>query len=121
MDKVKKRKKILIADDDYSILEPTSLLLELYGYDVFTTSNGDIARKVKKKHPDIVLLDIFMSGIDGRDVCREIKKDPEMQTTPVILVSASPEVAESTKSCGADDYLAKPFDVDDLIDKVEQY
>ncbi len=64
---------------------------------------------------------MLLSGIVGREVCKELKSDKSTKSTPVIMVSAHPDVARSARSCGANDFLEKPFDLDNLITKVEKF
>lgn len=116
---VKNKKTILIAEDDPAILEAVKMILEMEDYNVVTTS-GDLSL-IKKTLPDLVLLDIRMSGIDGRDICKELKKDEKTKNIPVIIISASREVKESAKEAGANGFLAKPFEMDELIRLVSEY
>ena len=112
-------KKIFIADDDEAIVDSTVLMLELMGYEVAYTYNGAMVPAVIKNKPDLLLLDIWMSGIDGRDVCRLVKADPDTRDIPVLMISASRDIRESALASGADDFLEKPFDMDILLGKIE--
>lgn len=114
-----KTKKIFIADDDEAIVDATTMMLEFMGYDVSHTLNGAAVESALSDKPDLLLLDIWMSGIDGRDVCRQIKANPETMDIPVLMISASREIRESAMESGANDFLAKPFDMNVLIDKIE--
>jgi CheY-like chemotaxis protein len=113
-------KKIFIADDDEGIVDATSMMLKAMGYDVASTLNGSSVKAAMQQRPDLLLLDIWMSGIDGRDICRELKQDPSTRDIPVLMVSASREIKQSALSCGADDFLAKPFEMDTLLEKIER-
>jgi len=111
--------KIFIADDDEAIVDAISLMLEVMGYEVeYTLSGAKIAARMQSI-PDLLLLDIWMSGIDGRDVCRQLKADPKTQNIPVLMISASRDIRESAMASGADDFLAKPFEMDMLLEKIE--
>ncbi len=114
-------KKILIADDDQDILESMRMMLEMEGYQVETTVNGERVNKMSKEQPDLLLLDIRMSGIDGRDVCRSVKADKTTRDIPIIMISANEDAAKSVKASGADDFIAKPFEMHDFLHKVEKY
>jgi DNA-binding response OmpR family regulator len=115
-------KKILVVDDDEAILEAVALLLEDAGYSVDTTTKGEEARgKIKQFQPDIILLDMLLSGSDGRDICRSLKHDGIMKVIPVIMIAAHPHIGRESLQCGADDYLPKPFDINDLLSKVNQH
>lgn len=114
----KSRAKVLIVDDDPAILDAISLILEDEGYDVSTASGGDIVSIAEREQPDIVLLDIRLSGQDGRDVCRALKTAPTTARVPVLMISANQHGAAYAQQAGADDYLAKPFELDDILAKV---
>lgn len=114
-----KTKKIFIADDDEAIVDATTMMLEFAGYQVDHTLNGAVVIEALTSRPDLVLLDIWMSGIDGRDVCRAIKANPETMDIPVLMISASRDIRESALESGANDFLAKPFDMNVLISKIE--
>ena len=115
-----RKKKILVADDDPSILEAIQLILEDSGYEVVTTVNGETIYQMEKEYPDLLLLDIWMSGQDGREICKYLKNNPLTKHIPIIMISASRDIIESAKKAGADDFLAKPFQMDDLLQKVEK-
>ena len=109
----------MIADDDPGILDAVEAMLEFGGYDVSTTSNGATLLEMKEGFPDLLLLDIWMSGTDGRDVCKLLKQDDKTREMPIIMISASTELEKSAKEAGADDFLEKPFDMDELLDKIK--
>lgn len=115
------QRRVLVADDDLSILEAIRLILEFDHYRVETVSDARIEDKVASFMPDVILLDIWMSGGDGREICRKMKNDVKFQHIPIILISASKDVQESAKEAGADDFIAKPFEMDELLAKVAQY
>ena len=110
----------MIADDDPAILDAVAIMLEFEGYNVQTTSNGAELFEMTDKFPDLLLLDIWMSGSDGRDICKYLKQNHNTSKIPIVLVSASKDIERSAIDAGADDFLAKPFDIDDLIRKIER-
>lgn len=114
-------KKILIADDDPAILDSLQLLLEEEGYTVETTISGQTIQRMNEHLPDLLLLDIWMSGVDGRDICRELKTKEHTKKIPVIMVSANKDAKAIAKSSGADDFIAKPFQMEELFAKVSKY
>lgn len=114
------KKKILIADDDDAIVDALEIMFNLEDFEVKSTKDGEAIYKIKEEYPDIVLLDIWMSGMDGRDICKYLKKNSETKQIPVIMISASKDVEKSAKDAGADDFVAKPFDIDDLLAKVKK-
>ncbi|QXU41892.1 PleD family two-component system response regulator [Pedobacter sp. D749] len=112
-------KKIFIADDDEGIVDAVTMILEVMGYDVeFTYDGGAVIDAVKNK-PDLIMLDIWMSGYDGRDICRQLKNNPEFSKIPILMISASRDIRQSAIDAGANDFMEKPFEMDSLLNKVE--
>jgi DNA-binding response OmpR family regulator len=117
MDKI-----VYIVDDDQDILEAVRFMLDAFGYKTVTdTGDEDIARKIKATKPNIVLLDILLSGKDGRDICKILKRNRTTKDIPVIMISAHADGANSIRTCGADDFVAKPFEMDEFMGKIEKY
>jgi DNA-binding response OmpR family regulator len=114
-----RQKRIMIADDDPGIVDAVEMLLEFEGYKVTSTVDGSTLLDMKNELPDLLLLDIWMSGEDGRDICKKLKSEALTKNIPVIMVSASRDIKESAMAAGADDFLAKPFEMDELIQKIE--
>lgn len=113
------KKKILIVDDDENIAELISLYLIKECFDTEIALNGEEAlEKFRVYQPQLVLLDIMLPGIDGYDVCREIRKDSNV---PIIMLSAKGEVFDKVLGLkiGADDYMVKPFDSNELVARVQ--
>jgi DNA-binding response OmpR family regulator len=116
----KSRKKILIIDDDPDIIDSLSLILDLNGYKAAgITRLKSIHEELEKHTPDIVILDVLLSGKDGRDICKKLKSTKKAKDIPVIMISAHPDAAESTRQAGADHFVAKPFEISELISKVD--
>ncbi len=116
------RKKILVIDDQEDLLELTRRLLESSGYDVITLADGTNALDlIKKELPHLVLMDMIMPEKDGGQICQEMKSDAATHHIPVILTTAqmmdTSEYSDE-QSIGADDYLLKPFEIDDLLSKI---
>jgi DNA-binding response OmpR family regulator len=118
---IKQRKKILIVDDDPSICDAVSMILEESGYDVESMVNGEAIYTMKKDFPDLFLLDIWMSGIDGRDICKYLKKQDVTKNIPIIMISANKDTEKFAKEAGADDFLTKPFEMSNLVEKITKY
>lgn len=116
-----KKSTIVIADDDPAILEAMKLTLELYDFEVETVGDGNVIPKLVSLQPKLLLLDICMSGIDGREVCKTMKALDATKDIPVIMISASCDLKESMRYSGADDFLEKPFEIHDLLSKVNKY
>lgn len=114
-----KPKKIMIADDDPGIVDAIEMLLEFEGYNVSSTVDGSTVLDMRDELPDLLLLDIWMSGDDGRDICRKLKSIPATKNIPVIMISASRDIEQSARDAGADDFIAKPFEMNALLQKVE--
>lgn len=113
-------KKIMIADDDPGIVDAVEMLLEFEGYKVSSTIDGSTVLDMKTELPDLLLLDIWMSGEDGRDICKKLKQTELTKNIPVIMVSASRDIKESALEAGADDFLAKPFEMNELLGKIKK-
>jgi DNA-binding response OmpR family regulator len=112
--------RILVIDDNKDLLKIVKILLCKRGFDVLTHLDWEVANKsIRLFKPHLILLDVFLSGIDGLDVCQRIKASPYSRHIPVLLFSAFPHIAETgIRDYGADDFIAKPFDVGDLIKKI---
>ncbi|MEB0264153.1 response regulator, partial [Mucilaginibacter sp. 10I4] len=115
------RKRILIVDDNELIVEVMSYILINNGYDVSSLPNGDrVIEEVQKTHPDLLIMDANMPGMDGRDICKILKLNKSTMDTPVIICSAEEDLDAALNGEGApDDILHKPFDMTALIKKVE--
>ena len=113
--------KIFIADDDPGILEALQITLEDEGYQVETADNGLAVLQLQQDTPDLVLMDVWMSGQDGRQVCNLLKHQPATRDIPVIMISANTDTSSGALASGADDFLAKPFDIDVLLQKVTHH
>jgi DNA-binding response OmpR family regulator len=116
-----KKKKILIADDDQAITDALTLFFEDVGYEIEVASQATAIREFKTGCPDLLLLDIHLSGQDGREICKQLKGDERTKHIPILIFSANKDTKKFAQEAGADDFIAKPFDLDDLLDKVEQY
>lgn len=113
------KKKILIVDDDANIAELISLYLTKECFHCEIAEDGETALKLHDSfQPDLMLLDIMLPGIDGYDVCREIRKN---HSTPIIMLSAKGEVFDKVLGLelGADDYIIKPFDSKEMVARVK--
>ncbi len=101
---------VLVVDDDEDTLILMQFTLEAEGYVPLISPNAQNALGIiKRHHPAMALLDLNMMGVDGADICRQIKSNPATASIPVIIFSGSHNIEEISKQCGADAYLAKPF------------
>ncbi len=105
-----RRQTILVVDDDKAILDSLSFMLNQEGFNVLTDDGENVFKKIKVNRPNIILLDVLLREVDGRDICKKIKEENEFKNIPIILFSAHPSVGVTYRNCGADAYLPKPFD-----------
>ncbi len=113
--------RILAIEDEPDILTVIEYNLRREGFTVDTAVNGeDGVRKAAKAKPDLVLLDLLLPGLDGLEVCRKLKLEPETRSTPIIMVSAKGEESDVVLGLGmgADDYVTKPFSPRELVARV---
>ncbi|MBI4136739.1 response regulator transcription factor [Candidatus Roizmanbacteria bacterium] len=114
-------KKVLIIDDDQAIVDALYMILQMEGYVCESASEYVSMDEIKTIHPDVVLLDIWMSGVDGRYICRQLKSNKITKDITVIIVSADKDIRTLAKEARADDFLEKPFDLTSLLKKVKKY
>lgn len=115
------QKKILVVDDEPDILEFLQIIFEEAGFLVVTTEKGDYLEKLKNGPlPDLVLLDMLLSGKDGREVVKKLKSREKTKHIPVIMFSAHPSAEKTALTAGADDFVEKPFDIETLLEKVRR-
>jgi DNA-binding response OmpR family regulator len=115
---------ILVAEDEVSVLGFLVKVLTKHGYQVQTATRGDDAiAMIRKHHPKLVLLDVLMPGIDGKDICKRMRADADMADIPVILMSALDAVNlhAIAAETGASDYICKPVSMADLLTMVGKY
>jgi len=113
--------KVLIIDDDPDILEVLQLTLQMEGFETKTNTRGEeLFNEVTLFKPDIILLDILLSGSDGRVLYKKLKSDLVTKNIPVILISALPKAKDTISEVGANDFIPKPFDIEDLLLRVEK-
>ena len=114
-------KKILIVDDERDIVDLVSYNLEKEGFATIKAYDGESALElVKAKKPDLIVLDLMLPGIRGLEVCKFIRKNPDTETLPIIMLTAKGDQVDKILGLemGADDYIAKPFNVRELIARV---
>ena len=116
-------KKILIADDRPEVVELVRVILEGEDYEIVDASNGKEAlKKARLEKPDLVLLDVVMPKMDGFEVCRKLRKDPQTQEIPIIMLTAKGKEVDKEKArqLGVRDYITKPFSPSALLTRVEE-
>ena len=116
-------KKVLIADDHPEAVELVRVTLEDEDYEIVNTSNGkETLKKARAEKPDIVLLDVVMPKMDGFEVCRQLRKDPQTKEILIVVLTAKGQEVdkERGRKVGADDYITKPFSPSALLIKIEE-
>ena len=115
-------KKIMVVDDDDGILDAISVLLESSNFEVETSPDGEALLKLETKNlPDLILLDVLLSGKDGRELCKILKSQKSTKQIPIIMLSAHPSASETVADFGADDFIPKPFEMDELLNKIHKH
>lgn len=114
-------KKILIVDDNEYMIEIMTFILISKGYEVIALPSGEnVLNSIFFNHPDLIILDAVMPGMDGREICKLLKLNRSTRELPVIMCSAEDNIDESLRQQGApDDVLHKPFDTKELLEKIE--
>jgi CheY-like chemotaxis protein len=117
-----KQKKILVVDDEPDILEFLQIIFEDEGFVVVTADKGECLEKLNNGAlPDLILLDMLLSGKDGREIVKYLKSREKTKHIPVIMFSAHPSAEQTARAAGADDFVEKPFDIDELLNKIAHY
>lgn len=113
-------KKIMVCDDDDGILEVLEMMLEVEGYTVFTENNStNLIKHINQTLPDLLLMDLWMPVLSGDQLLRTIRGTKELEDLPVLILSASVDGNEIATNSGADGFIAKPFDMDDVSLKIQ--
>ena len=113
-------KKVLILDNDEGVLDVMNEALNYEGFQVKIIEETDnIFAIIEGFDPDLIILDYLLSGINGGEICHQIKVNPKTTDLPVIIMSAYPRVIKSLGYYGCDDFIAKPFDLDDIVDRIK--
>lgn len=112
---------ILVVEDNSEVLDVIIKILEYAGYKPqgLTRYNELVWENIENTHPKLIILDVMLNGADGRDLARELKNSKETENVPILMISAYTNVKPSVLKAGADDFLAKPFGMEELIQKVE--
>jgi DNA-binding response OmpR family regulator len=118
------KKKILVVDDEVDLVKTIQFALELEGYKVLVSYNGeDALNQARKENPDLILLDIMLPKLDGYKVCRLLKFDEQYKHIPILMMTAKTQEKDKLmgKETGANEYITKPFDMEELMEKVKKY
>ena len=117
-------KKILIVDDEVDLVETVRFPLEMEGFNVLVSYNGeDALNKARKESPDLIILDLMLPKLDGYKVCRLLKFDEKYKHIPILMLTAKTQEKDKIlgMETGADEYITKPFEMDYLMEKVKTY
>ena len=116
---MKEKALILVLDDDPDICIMIKMVLDYYGYDAMDAENEEAATKIiSSNHVDLLIMDMLLSGVDGTDICRRLKLDKETSSIPILMFSAHPTAKETCLAAGADDFISKPFEMNDMMEKI---
>lgn len=118
------KKKILIVDDEPDIVETLKFLIESEGFESIIAMDGEEAlRKAKDENPDVIILDVMLPKINGYKVCRLLKFDNNYKHIPILMVTARSQQEDKVigEETGADEYITKPFDINELLHKIHLY
>ena len=114
-----KKALVLVLDDDPDICTMITIMLQYNGYDAADANSEEEALKVlSSTHVDLVIMDMLLSGVNGTDVCRRLKQNKKTSSVPVLMFSAHPNAKTACLAAGADDFIAKPFDMNDMMSKI---
>lgn len=115
--------KVILVDDDPDIAEVVEIILVNHGFEVVTISDGrQVLETVAGFQPDVILLDVNIADIDGRDVCKELKADDSPYShIPVVLFSAMHDLKHTFPECKASDFISKPFNTSHLVNTLKKH
>jgi DNA-binding response OmpR family regulator len=115
-------KKIIVIDDDPEILDSFNIILSEEGYKVYVKNDGEgLLSEIKNINPDLILLDFRLPGKNGDEITKEIRQQNGLSDIPIIIVSANYKAEDKSLKAGANDFIAKPFDIDFLLEKIKEH
>jgi DNA-binding response OmpR family regulator len=113
--------KIIVCDDEQEILDIVKLILEDEGFDVVAVSNSlDVESVLEQESPELLIIDLWMPALSGEQVITSLRANERLKKTPIIVLSASSDGRQIAFAAGADDFVAKPFDLDCLIATIKK-
>lgn len=117
-----KNKKILIVEDDVDILLMLTIFLKENGYVVEGTLNGiEATKRTEMFKPDLIIMDVFLSGTNGKDICLRLKSMEQTKAIPIILISSDEQDMKEVKCARADEFINKPFQIKYLLSKIREH
>jgi DNA-binding response OmpR family regulator len=113
--------RILVLDDDPDIGIMIKIMLEYKGYSVILADRAEKAEEIIKADDiSLLIMDMLLSGVNGTDICTELKKNPLTASIPIMMISAHPTAKQICMDAGADDFISKPFDMPDILSKISR-
>ena len=110
---------ILVLDDDPDICSMLKMVLDYHGYGAVDADGEEKAKEImSEKQVDLIIMDMLLSGADGTDICRSLKQDEQTSSIPILMFSAHPNAQKICLEAGADDFISKPFEMNDLIERI---
>ncbi|SMP28886.1 response regulator transcription factor [Chryseobacterium profundimaris] len=115
--------KIMVVDDSPAIVDSIEMMLDFEGFEVAKFYKGSEMFNAldPNSKPDVILMDMWLSGEDGRDFCKLIKAHENFHDIPVLIMSASRGLGQSALDAGADEFIAKPFDLGNMVERIRHY
>lgn len=110
---------VLIVEDNIDLAEATRHFLEIKRFKVLISDGKDLQQVLTENRPDIIILDISLGPLDGREICRELKQNEETKTIPVIMLSAHERLSKAYDDNCADGYIMKPFALAELLEEIQ--
>ncbi len=110
---------VLIVEDNFDLAEATRHFLEMKRFKVLISDGKNIHEILEQQRPDIIILDIFLGALDGRELCRQLKQNEQTKTIPVIMLSAHDKLSKAYDDNRADGYVMKPFALAELLDEIQ--
>jgi len=112
---------ILVLDDDPDIGIMIKMMLEYKGYSVVVTDRAEKAEEIlSTEQMDLIIMDMLLSGVNGTDICTSLKQNPATSSLPIIMISAHPNAKQICLDAGANEFMAKPFDIMDMLSKINR-
>ena len=113
---------ILVLDDDPDICAMLKMVLDYHGYNTSEAENEEQAKEILSAgRIDLIIMDMLLSGADGTDICHRLKKDQITSSIPILMFSAHPNARTNCLSAGADDFISKPFEMNDMLARVKSF
>jgi len=110
---------VLIVEDNVDLADATRRYLEIKRFKVLISNGKDLQQILSEHHPDIIILDIFLGALNGRDICKSLKENELTKTIPVIMLSAHEKLSKAYDDNCADGYIMKPFALDELLEEIQ--